>query len=424
MSEDNLYEEQAQVLFRPSYSATSLFCEAALLDGRYYPDTAGEEAARGTVFHDLMAEWLNSGTEPTYRLHQIAEIWHPDTDRDQPADFLIEVDEDMFHYGEQCVKYIADFLGTRYVERRVDISHLTPIAKQGGTLDVGFIDWRRLDIVDWKYGIGIKVFAKDNTQLLSYASGVFEEWDFIYHFETIGMHIAQPRLGHWDYWEITREQLLEFNAFAKDRWAAAWKRKGRTYTVGIKQCTWCKRRNDCRAKLAALEAIADESFEEGPITPKAAKAVTMFTPPRSMETSVIRLSTDELAQIYAFRSLFERWFKQIGEALLERGINGEEIGDFYVTEGRKFRHWKDQKLMAEKLSLLGAEDDEIYEPRKIKSPNKMMKTLRLMGFRGKVLEQYVNLFVDRIPGKPALVRKGDGRNALPDYTEDFDGDPD
>lgn len=420
MSEDNLYEEEAIVLFRPSYSATWLNCEAALLDGRFYPDSAGEDAARGTVFHDLMAEWLNTGEEPAYRLHQIAEVWPQNANTKTDKPFLIEVDEDMFFYGEQCFAYIRDFLGRRYVEQRVDISHITPIPNQSGTLDVGFVASGRADIIDWKYGTGIKVFAKDNTQLLLYMAGVFEEHDWLYHFETMGLHIAQPRLKHWDLWEITRQELLDWMEWAKVRAKKAWKRNNRSYTVGVKQCTWCKRRDDCRAKLAALEAIADESFEETTVSAKEAKAVTIFTPPKSMETTVLRLSTQELARIYAFRRIFETWFRRIGEVLLERGSDGEDIGEFYITEGRKFRHWKEPKKLAEKLSLLGIPEDEIFE-RELLSPNKMTKVLREYGFRGKVLEQYIELFVDRLPGKPTLVRKGeDDREALPDYTGDFE----
>jgi hypothetical protein len=176
-------------------------------------------------------------------------------------------------------------------------------------------------------------------------------------------------------------------------------------------------------KLAALEALVDETFDAitEPLTPEAAQAVEVFTPPRSMETTVLRLTTQELAQIYGYRRLFETWFRRIGELLLERGIEGEELGEFYVANGRSFRHWTSEEEVVRKLSLMGATDEELFE-RKLKSPNKMMKVLREYGFRGKVLEQYIDLHIDRVPGKPTLVSRGDGRPALQDYTEGFDAD--
>lgn len=422
MSEDNLYEEEKTVLFRPSYSATWLNCEVALLDGRYYPDSAGIDAARGTVFHDVMHEWLRSKTKPYYRLGDIAEVW-PQEIAEDTKPFLIEIDEEMFYHGAKIRRWLKKQF-PKYdrvlYEQRVDISHITPIPDQSGTADVIYLDWERIDIVDHKYGM-LRVMAEWNSQELLYADAAFEEWDYIYNFKHIGLHIAQPRLNHFDSFEITREQLLEWRETAKVKARNAWKRKGRTYTVGVKQCTWCKRRDDCRAKLVALEQVADEIADQSfTVTPEEAKAVTVFTPPRSMETTVLRLSLEEKVALYRYRSMFETWFRRLGESILEAGIEGEDIGEFYVTEGRKFRHWKSPKKLAEKLSLLGISEEEMFGSRKLISPNQMEKVLRQYGFRGKVLEKYMEMHVDRIPGKPTLAKKGqDDREALPDYTEGF-----
>jgi Casjensviridae exonuclease len=424
VSEDNLYEEPKEVLFRPSYSATWLNCEAALLDGRFYPDSAGIDAARGTVFHDVMHEWLRTGVRPYYRLGDIAEVWPQEVD-DKTAPFLIEIDEEMFYNGRKIRRFLRRFVGAveTHYERRVDISHITPIPNQTGTADFIYLNWKRLDIVDHKYGM-LRVMAEGNTQELLYADAAFEELDYIYGFETIGLHIAQPRLNHFDSWEISRKDLLKWREGAKVRARNAWKRKGRIYTVGVKQCTWCKRRDDCRAKLAALEQVADEIADQSfTVTPKEAKAVTVFTPPRSMETTILRLSLAEMIELYKWRNMFETWFRRLGERILERGLEGEDLGDFYVTEGRKFKHWINPKQLAQKLSLIGVSDEDMYIERKLKSPNQMMKVLREHGFRGKVLDKYIDLHTDRLPGKPTLAKRGnDERPELPDYTEGFDAE--
>jgi hypothetical protein len=422
VSEDNLYDEPNEVLFRPSYSATFLHCEAALLDGRFYPDSSGIEAAIGTVFHDLMQEWLITGKEPAHRLGTIAEVWKQDADRIKDKPFLVEVDSEMFFYGQQCLDFAGRFRGERFVERRVDISHITPIPDQSGTLDLAFLRPRRAVIVDWKYGTGVKVFAEWNTQELLYLDGIFEEFDWKYNFQKMELWIAQPRLKHWDKFTITRKELLEWREWARARMKAAWKRKNRTYTPGIKQCTWCKRRDDCRAKLVHLERIADEDFDRftQPISAKEAKEVEVFTPPRSMETTIQRLSTEELAKIFEFWPLFDKWFRKIGQVLLERGIDGEDLAEFYVAEGRSNRHWKNELEIVKKVKLLGVPEHELYN-RKLISPNQMEKLLRDYGMRGKALEGYIALFTDRAPGKPTLVRKGeDERAAIDDYSDVFE----
>lgn len=422
MSEDNLYDEPNEVLFRPSYSATFLFCEAALLDGRFYPDSAGIEAAIGTVFHDIMKEWLTTCEEPRYRLGHVAEVWKQDADRTKDKPFLVEIDEDMFYHGQRCLDYVRRLRGERFVERRVDISHLTPIPKQSGTLDLGFLRRGRAVTVDWKYGTGVKVFASWNTQQLLYLAGIFKEFDHIYHFRKMELHIVQPRLDHFEKFEITRDEFLDWCKWAKERMAAAWRRKGRTYTVGTKQCTWCKRRDDCPAKLVQLERLVDEDFDRfaEPITMKEAREVEVFVPPPSMETTVARLTLEQKVQLYQYRGLFEKWFRMLGENLLEAGIDGAELGDYYIGQGRSNRKWKNPKDLIEKVTLLGVPEAEIHEKPEILSPAKLTKVLREYGMRGKPLEDYLALFTTKAPGKPTLLRKGeDDRGAIDDYSDIF-----
>lgn len=423
MSEDNLYDEPNEVLFRPSYSATFLFCEAALLDGRFYPDSAGIEAAIGTVFHDIMHEWIRDELEPRYRLGHVAEVWKQDADRTKDKPFLVQIDEDMFYHGERCLEYVKKFKGVRYVERRVDISHLTPIPKQSGTLDLGFVRPGRAITVDWKYGTGVKVYAEWNTQQLLYLAGLFQEFDHKYHFQNMEVHVAQPRLNHFEKFEITRAEFLDWMEWAKAKMAAAWKRKNRTYTVGTKQCTWCKRREDCRAKLAHLEKMVDEDFDRmiEPVTAKEAREVEVFVPPKSMSTSVMRLSLEEKIKLYQYRGLFEKWFKMLGESILAAGLDGEDLFDWYITEGRSNRGWKSQRDLIEKVALLGIPKDELFEPPKLLSPAKLEKVLRSYGMRGKPLEEYLALFTRRAPGKPTLVRRGaDDRDAIDTYDDVFE----
>jgi hypothetical protein len=420
MSDDRLWEDGGSAsIFRPSYSSTSLFCAGSLLPSMKADDSAGYDAAVGTIFHELIAEYQLNG-RPDYALGQTRDVVNGDTT------YTIEIDEDMFIHADECLRRAAEIPGERYVETRVDISHLTPIPGQSGTCDLAVCGDGILDITDWKYGKGVRVDALKNTQLLCYASGFFHAYDHIYDFQTIRLRIAQPRLGHWDVWEITRDELLAFDEWARDRWAAAWLPNA-DRSPGPKQCQWCKVRTDCAAMEAARQAIADETFDildEITVSHNEQKAVV------SSDTAVphleppIQLPTERLARIYRFRGMMEAWFKDIGEELTRRGLQGDDLGGMWkVVNGRPGkRKWVDEDAAVQAFAKLGVPEDALYETKLI-SPLKTEKLVRAAGVKGKLGQQYVNLFTDRSAGKPTLVAIGDNRADVGSIVDDsFEGE--
>ena len=65
-------------------------------------------------------------------------------------------------------------------------------------------------MVDLKGGQGIKVFAADNPQLKLYGAGVLNLLDCIAEIDEIELCIVQPRIGHFDRWTISANDLLEW----------------------------------------------------------------------------------------------------------------------------------------------------------------------------------------------------------------------
>lgn len=118
------------------------------------------------------------------------------------------------------------------VEQKVDFS---PWVKEGfGTCDCLMVKQDKLVIIDFKYGKGVRVEAKGNTQLRFYALGAlnrFSLWDF----KTIEMNIFQPRLDHISTEEIPIEELMQFGEFAKKASAIAYSCKG-----PLKAGPWCQ----------------------------------------------------------------------------------------------------------------------------------------------------------------------------------------
>lgn len=414
MSDDALWQDTGSI-FRPSYSATWLNCLGSLHPSRHAKDTAGIDAAVGTVFHSMMAEWQVNG-RPDHWLGRIETI----VSEDLLQTFQVEIDEEMFYYGDICLRYYADIPGERFYEIRVDISDLTPIPNQKGTADLAILS-RILRIVDWKYGRGVQVFAEENTQELCYAWGIFVKYDPIYHFEEIELHIAQPRLNHFDVWRITRDELIAWAGYIRERAHAAWKR-GAPRTVTPKGCQWCKVSATCVALEMARQNLADMTFDaiEEPVTEdQMAVTVASGSPPKQLPEPG-ELPTYNLSKIVSYQKMFEAFFKRAREELTNRVLDGEELDEWKIVESRSRRRYRNENNAVEKLSLLVPPEELIDH--KLKSPAQVEKLLRPAGVRGKLLSDYMKMLTVKPPGKPTLAPDGDNRLAIPDPSDVFDAD--
>jgi hypothetical protein len=421
MSDERLWED-AGTIFRPSYAPTWLNCAGSLRASMGRADTAGFYAAEGTVFHWLVAEWLSQDRRPDW-LGQVLDV----EKEDGSETFHIPVDEEMFEEAEKCITYSRQFEGERFVETKIDISSVTPIAGQSGTSDLAFLSPGRLVIIDWKYGRGVQVFAERNDQELLYAWGWFSKYDRQHCFDEIEIHIVQPRLNHFDAWMIGRDELIEWAEGAKERATEAWKRKA-PRTPSPKACTFCKASVDCAAKEVLLDGIVDETFDfEQPVTVEQMQTQALVKRVTPQLPDPTTLSTDRLAKIARYRRMMEGWFKQIHEELLSRGESDagerEILADngWKITEGRTHRRWKDEQLAVEKLTALGLDDEQIRESRLI-SPSKTEKLLPRIGVKGAVAKAFVATLAIRPRGKPTLTPTGDARLELPNVVDSFDDD--
>lgn len=149
-----------------------------------------------------------------------------------------------------CVKEIYENAkeedpGSRLlIERRLDFSPWVP--EGFGTGDALIVRPRALDVVDLKFGKGVKVSAHDNPQLKLYALGALDELDYRYAFEEVTLHIVQPRIHNTSFWSIKAAELEE--------WAetivaplAAMALKGEGDVKAGEWCRFCKAKMDCAA---------------------------------------------------------------------------------------------------------------------------------------------------------------------------------
>jgi Protein of unknown function (DUF2800) len=137
--------------------------------------------------------------------------------------------------------YVRRVPGWRYYEIQLDLPD-----ERGGTADTVILDieTRRITVIDFKMGRGVKVDAKGNEQLLEYATGALKLFDLCGYFDTVIVAIAQPRMDNWPEFPYTRDEILEHDARMR---VAAWETRqpGAKRTPGPIQCKWCPIKGSC-----------------------------------------------------------------------------------------------------------------------------------------------------------------------------------
>lgn len=362
----------------PSSGDRWMNCTASVAFTAGMSDTDSVFAAEGTAAHEL-SEWAREQGKPCK--HWIGtEI--------NVGEHSFVVDASMAEYVQRFVDYCNQWPGDAFYEERV---HYTAFVPDGwGTADDIRIDGdMTCYLTDLKYGKGIKVDAKNNTQLLLYALGVLQEYGHLYDIKNFQLAIHQPRLDHVDEWVVSTKELL---LWARDvvRPAAAKALAGEGEFKPGKWCQFCPGKNKCDAR--AMEYVSD--FETmGPAD---------------------EMPTHQLAEILLKVPDIMKWCGDIQARALSLVQQGIPVGDFKLVAGRSARYWKDE-AEAEK-ALRGVRKLKVADifVSKMVSPAQAEK---LLGKQHPVLKEQVATS----QGKPVLVPGSDPRPPLQaDAEEEFD----
>jgi hypothetical protein len=395
-------------IFAPSSSARWLSCPGSLIPCLLVDDPAGEDAATGTVAHGVAEQWLKAGIRPSELIGTIEKVDEGHTV------YEIPITAEMLDYVEQYVDWCEYLSGDHFIETKVYFSDLTPLDRQGGTADHAACQYGVLTITDLKFGQGVQVFARDNTQALLYAYGFFLEYDWLYDFQQIVIRIAQPRLHHFDTWEISREELLDFTEFVKPRAALAWTPNA-PRVAGEKQCQFCAIKGTCPALLLAAEKLTEGVFEalDDEVTEEAVESLRERLRIDAQPTivSALDMTTGDLSRALLWRKTVEGWFKAVADELYRRLDLGEEVPEWKLADGKNKRDWSSEQSASGHLTFLGLDDDDIFE-RSMISPAKAEKALVEQGYKRKQLPQLLDPFVTKTRGATTMVRASDKREAI------------
>lgn len=399
----------AHSIFSASGSHLWIPCSGGLIANILAPDTPTAEAAEGTVAHGCGELWLRSHERPTHLVgtKQIVD------------GFEIEITDEMLNHVEVYFDWCSWLPGDHFVETKVYYSEFTPIPEQGGTADHVVCVFGKMTITDLKFGKGVMVFAKNNPQALLYALGFFLAYDWWYDFQEIEIRICQPRMDHLDTWTITRQELLDFAEFAKERAYLAWQLDA-PRTPGEKQCQFCKVKADCAPHLF-WQAKMTEGCWDGLIEPVTTEQVEDLRGRIEFEqlgqfVSAHKLTTEELAAVYRYRRMYEKWWKAVHNELTTRAAGGEPVPGMKMVESRSNRQVRSVEKVVEALQEYGVTREELIQE-SVASPAEIERLLRKHGVRAKDLADIVDPLVVKPKGKPTLVYESDRRDAIVDLTE-------
>lgn len=426
-------------VFSPSGAEMTTTCAESLVINALAEDDTNIDSATGTVAHWLAEKWLKTGKRPDRWIGRTRTV----------KDFTIDITEEMMEFVHDFVKRcqaLAKIADESFTERRVDISDLTPIPNQGGTMDFGGMGPGWLKVIDLKYGKEAvlafdPVTGKPNKQLCIYAWGVFLEFDWLYNFQEITICISQPRLvPGWEEVTLTRAELIAVADEVREKWAYNWANpKGRT--PSIKGCRWCAIRAKCPALYLFMaeqtsdvfrnhdeddivDAEFEEVFDEERLETANAVILDQFAPtPFPDLPKPVELSTRAMEKLLRYRKLMENFFNSIQAELLDRAISDEEeLRWWKLVMGRTIRKWvDDEDWIVEELEKTGLKRKYMFKTVML-SPAEMERMLHTK--TGMKLTDAKKLLADlglavQPPGQKTLAPKSDRRKALPKDTDVF-----
>lgn len=365
-----------------SSSSRWINCPASVEACKGYPNSTNASAEYGTAAHELSEQCLEHYTTP--------------------EDFLgkkmtngVVVDEEMVQ-GVQAyidyIQYIDGVYDSILIEQRLDFSHIVP--EGFGTADLVMFNNETLHIVDLKFGKGI-VYAENNSQLSLYALGALHEHGFLNDFKKVVLHIAQPRINHFDTWETTPAELVIWSKWVQER-ARLTLEKNAPFEPSAKACQWCAHQGNCVALKEHVEAVITGDFDNL----------------EDVEGQVDKLGNDHLKRILDNMSMINGFLKAVEDVAFERMQQGEVIEGYKIVESKKNKAWRNEDD-AIKILINQCDENEIYT-KKLITPTQAIKLL------GKKNASDIDNIWYIPEGQPTLAPESDKRPAIGSVVDDFE----
>lgn len=386
----------AHALLSPSSASRWLTCTPSARLEERFPDNSGEAAKEGSLAHEL--------GEALIKLYakQIKKV---------EFNRIVKVIEANPLYSSDMLDHMeayATFVTERYavarkrtkdavlqVETRLDLTEYAP--ESFGTGDVIIIADGTMDVIDLKYGKGVRVSAVENNQMMMYGLGALSLFELSYDIRTVRMTIYQPRLDSVSEYEMSADDLRHWGENVLGP-GAEMAFKGEGEFVSGDHCRFCRAKSQCKARANENLKLARYEFAEGPL-----------------------LSDDEISDILSGAPRFKNWLNDVEDYALKEAVNNGRVWPgFKLVEGRSVRTYADQDKVVEALRKAGIEDAVIYE-RSLLGITAMERAISKTRFN-----EVLGDLVIKSQGKLTLAPLSDKRqayNSLESAINDFKNEP-
>ncbi len=381
MTELNNHEDRAHALLSASSAHRWLSCPASAVAAEAYLEQDTEFTREGTLAHEVAEATVRAAIES------------------KPLNFTVPegLTTEMLNCADEYRDYILEQRkeadAVVLLEQRVDFSPWVPDGF--GTADCIIIQGDTMDVIDYKYGQGVAVYATDNPQMKLYGLGALNDYGFAFNVQKVRLHIFQPRINNISVDELTVADLMTWaEKTVKPIAEKAAKGKG-GYSAGA-WCKFCPHAGRCKTLT---------------------KTCTEYVETHSLRVAVPVLAPHEVAEVLAMEPLVSLWLKRVKDQAMTTLMNGGEVPGYKIVEGKQGnRKWTADFQVLEALKAAGYSQEDVTET-KLLSPAGMDKAIGK-----KKVTELLEQFIDRAPGAPTLAPESDKRPAydrLAAAQEDF-----
>jgi hypothetical protein len=353
-------------------------CPPSALLSKKFEDASSSFAQEGTDAHTLAQ----------YKLEKLLGL-----DTKDPTESLSFYNEEMNNHAENYAAFVLEQLEKAkencadpqiLIEQKLDFSKYVP--EGYGHVDCLIIADGTLTVIDYKYGLGIKVSAERNPQMFCYALGGLALFDGIYDIDIIHLIIYQPRRENISEYSISKSELIKWAEEVLAPTAQLAIKGEGEYKAG-EHCQFCKAKATCRKRAEYNLELVKYDFEV-PAT----------------------LDNDEIAAILTKADELVSWANDVKEYALKEALNGTKFEGFKLVAGRSNRKYTDEAAVADVVIAAGKDP---YE-------KKLLGITAMTALLGKkVFEDILGGLTFKPPGKPVLVTADDKRPEYNSAFEDF-----
>lgn len=335
--------------------------------------------------------------------HKLAEVcWH---EAKRPEDYLA-TEVSNFVVNQEMVDSVTTYLETMativfadgYVKKsaRVDVEKRVKVSEDVfGTVDCRICSGETLSILDFKYGIGVVVDPKQNTQEMIYALGAIMDLKAeAAGYTSVELIIVQPRAFHPEgsvrRWCIPAAELFKWRDEVLTPAVEATYLMDPAFAVG-KHCQFCPASGVC--------------FEQTKVVTEAAMKDKKISSP------------EHLSKALAVSKDVARWLKDVKAYALREMMAGVTIPGFKLVEGRKTRRWINEMDTVNALDIHLHED--VYN-KSVISPAGAEKALKALGIKEPVCGNLLESLYEKTAGGLVIAPAEDKRaEASPENSVQF-----